>query len=327
MKPFLAIALALGSVFASSQPAQCQETSDNPSYIAVELNSGRVLYSSNPESKRPVGSLAQIATACVALDWSTASGVGLDQHITVPQNVGNIAGPNPLALAPGETITLRDALYSMMLTADNAAAWTIAHYVGTDLQVRRGVNAAPLKVFVGEMNRLAKSCGMFKTSFQSPAGIEPQGKPSASSAADMALLSIYAIKIPAFAFIVKNPQREVKINGPQGVRSTIIRNTNTMLGKLGVDGIKTASSNIAGKCVAISATRDSLTRKNASGAEEIYPQRAVIIVLNSEDRMNLTQQLIVQGWAAQDSWFRAGMPLGQKNEYLRLPLPKQPGAM
>ena len=55
-----------------------------PSYVAMETNSGRILYAANPNERRPIGMLANVANAIVVLDWVNSKNVSMDTQIVVP---------------------------------------------------------------------------------------------------------------------------------------------------------------------------------------------------------------------------------------------------
>lgn len=147
MKKLSLFLLTLACVFQFSAQAQ-----ERPSYIAIEANSGKLLFSSNAEEKRPVASLSQVATAMVALDWVARTRLPLDTFIAVPQEAFGLRAGNPMDLQPGDRLTLRDALYSTLLGSDNVSALTVASFVGRDLVSRRG-GGAPIAAFVAEMNK------------------------------------------------------------------------------------------------------------------------------------------------------------------------------
>ena len=119
MKKLSLFLLTLACVFQFSAQAQ-----ERPSYIAIEANSGKLLFSSNAEEKRPVASLSQVATAMVALDWVARTRLPLDTFIAVPQEAFGLRAGNPMDLQPGDRLTLRDALYSTLLGSDNVSALT-----------------------------------------------------------------------------------------------------------------------------------------------------------------------------------------------------------
>jgi len=201
------------------------------SYLVMEAHSGRVLLASNPEQRRPVASLTKIATTKVILDWAKVSQTSLSTMASVPQSALAFGGPNPMGLRPGDRIPLRDAMYSVLLGSDNIAAQTLADHVGRALLARRQRSGDPQKTFVTEMNRLAKALGMRRTRFSTAHGLDIQGKTGYSTAADMARLSVHAMRDIGFTFYVKQKSRTVTVVGIDGrKRSFKVRNTNSLLG-------------------------------------------------------------------------------------------------
>lgn len=317
--------LAFAALVALSvMPAMAQQKGA-PSYIAVESNSGKILFSSNAEKERPISSLAQVATALVALDWVERTKVELNRIITVPQEAYAITMGNPMNLRPGDRITLRDALYSTLLGADNVSSLTIANFVGRDLSARRG-GGSPISLFVREMNNLAAAIGMKKTHFVAPHGLESPDSASTSCAVDLALLGMYATQRPAFCFIVKQPSRRIGVETlSSGTQLYDVTNTNALLAQPGVDGIKTAKSRISGPCILLSATRNAYVRQNPQTSKDmIYPQRLVIVVLGTEDRYKLSKSLITHSWKSWERWINSGAPALDHKEFLQLPTAQQP---
>lgn len=291
--------------------------------MVVEAYSGKVLVASNAAAKRPIASLTKIATGAVAVDWAAASGADIGSlQITVPQTITLVGGPNPMNLQPGDQISMRDALYSALLGSDNLAALTIADHVGREILTRRGKNGDPVAEFVGEMNRLAKALGMTQTRFANPHGIERPRTKAFSTAADVARLSIYAMRRNAFSFIVRQPERQIRVQGAGGSRSYRIRNSNELIGEPGVLGLKTGTTPAAGPCLAVCMERDPLVRQKPDGSKGATPRRLVVVVLNNPDRFNRARGLIRQGWSVYDPWLEAGAPVqDRKREIISVPDP------
>lgn len=290
--------------------------------MVVEAHSGRILVASESGRKRPVASLTKIATALVALDWAKVAGVEpADVTVVVPPSASAIGGPNALQLTTGDQMSLRDALFSAMLGSDNLAAMTIADAVGRKLLERRARGGDPIEAFVAEMNRLAKALGMSHTRFVNPHGLTlPDGK-AYSTAADMARLSIYAMRNAAFSFIVRQQRRTITVLGVDGPRSFKVKNTNEMLADKGVTGIKTGTTNAAGPCLATNVERDPLLTDRPDGQKLVTPRRLIVVVLGSPDRFGRTRALIPQGWGIYDKWRAAGSPVGnQRREFLVVPV-------
>ncbi len=317
--PFPNIPALVAAILAFFPAVRAQE-----SIMVLEAYSGKVLIASKASAKRPIASLTKIATGAVAVDWAIATGADLGTlQITVPEMVTLVGGPNPMNLQPGDRISMRDALYSALLGSDNLAALTIADHVGREILTRRGKNGDPVGEFVGEMNRLAVALGMTQTRFANPHGLERPGTRAYSTAADVARISIYAMRRNAFSFIVRQPERNISVVGAAGKRSYRIRNSNELIGEPGILGVKTGTTSAAGPCVAVCMERDPLVRPKRDGSKGATPRRLIVVVLNNPDRFNRARELIRQGWAVYDPWLAAGAPVQDRGrEILSVPNPQ-----
>ena len=318
-------ALLAGSVskaqFAPREPVAVYPKSE--SFMVLEAYSGKVLMAQNSTRKQPVASLNKIAAAAVAFDWLSASGgdiAGITMR--VPVSAVTLGGPNPMNLKPGENIGMRDALYAMMLSSDNHAALTVADHVGRQLLASRAKRGEPITEFVGEMNRLAKGLGMRHTRFRTPHGLENEKTRAYSTAADMARLSVYAMRINPLSFMVRQKSRRISVEGFSDTRSYTARNTNQLLGTLGVLGIKTGTTRLAGPCLATSVGRDPIVIEKLDGSKGVIPRRLIVVVLNSGDRFGRTRSLIAQSWPRYDHWVSGGrLVQSERRELIKVPNP------
>ena len=195
--------------------------------------------------------------------------------------------------------------------------------MGREILARRGKNADPVAAFVGEMNKLAAANGMTQTNFVNPHGLDIRNSKGFSTAADIARLSIYAMRRNAFTFIVRQPSRNVTVTGATGDRSYLVRNTNELIGEPGILGVKTGTTNAAGPCLAVCADREPVVRTKPDGTKGATPRRVIAVVLNSPDRFGRARGLIRQGWGVYDPWLAAGAPIGdRKREILSVPAPR-----
>ncbi|MFT4177644.1 MAG: serine hydrolase [Luteolibacter sp.] len=292
------------------------------SVMVIEAYSGKILVSQNANVKRPVASLIKVATAVVAVDWAAATGREISSvTLSVPPVVQSIGGPNPMNLQPGDTLTLMDAIRSTVLGSDNYAALAIAHHIGSEIQRRRGSRGDPVMVFVGEMNHLAEALGMTSTRFTNPLGLDLSKNAGHSTAADIARLSVYAMRKNAINFMVSQKQQAVRVNG--GQRRYTVKNGNDLTGVMGVNGLKAGNSGAAGPCLAVSVHREPLVRKKADGSKGVTPRRLIVVVLNNPDRYGRAQGLIQQGWSMYDSWLASGAPVqDRKREILSVRIPE-----
>lgn len=293
------------------------------SVMVVEAYSGKVLIATNAGAKRPIASLTKIATASVAVDWATATGTDLGTMITVPQTITLVGGPNPMNLQPGDQMTLRDALYSALLGSDNLAALTLADHVGREIARRRGRNDDPVAIFVGEMNQLARAVGASSTRFANPHGLDRPGAKQFSTAADVARLSIYAMRRNPITFITSKPDRQVSVVTAGAKRNFTLKNTNELAGETGILGLKTGTTAAAGPCVSVCMDRDPLVRQKADGTKGATPRRLIVVVLNNSDRFERARGLLRQGWSTYDQWLAGGALVQNRDrEILSVPVPR-----
>lgn len=283
------------------------------SYIVLEAYSGKILVASNANAKLPIASLTKIATGTIAIDWANNRGLDIAKiAITIPNPPPELTTPSPLNLRPGDTLTMRDALYAALLASDNVAAHAIAHHVGSEILNIRNKNTEPATEFVAEMNRLAKGLFMSKTRFGNPHGLEYKGLKAYSTAADIARLSVYAMRKNAFNYIVRQPERQISVTTASGPRSYLIKNTNELIHTPDVLGVKTGTSAAAGPCLSVCMDKAPLIRTKPDGTKGATPRRLFVVTLNDPDRFNHTRSLLDAGWARYDSWLALGAPVKDK---------------
>ncbi len=306
-----AAAVAALSCSCTQQVAQPPAT---PSYVAMETFSGRVLYASNSDERRPIGMLANIATAAVVLDWIAAHNVPLDTMLTVPETATRWPRTNLLKLQPGERISLRDALHSTIMWDDSACAATLAHACGLALG-----SSDPEGAFVSQLNNLASTLHMRATRFKGTNGSVVTN----STARDMSLLCMYSIEKPLFQSISAKTSHVASIESAAGgVRQVRITNSNRMLGTSGVDGVRAARSASAGCCLAASSKRPSVKLTNPqTGKLATYPQRLLIVILgmqSPEARYKLANDFMRDGWAAWEAWQQTS-DFSELSKFITLP--------
>src|ERR1700730_682013 len=279
-------------------------------YVAIDHTTGYVLDNYKDRDKRPVADLTKIAAAKVALDWASKTGTDLAQQVVVPpQALTDIGGGNTIGLQQNDLISYRDLIYAMMMQSDNAAAVTIAYYVGTALRSQGGSQGLSAEeTFVSQMNALARQLGMERTLFINPHGLEPRkGLQPYSTAYDMAKLAQYAMKDAAFRFYVSQRERKVAIVRFGHATQYLLRNTNELVGTNGIDGVKTGRTAKAGDCIILSSQRDPEV-KQQGGTTLVTPRRVDLVVLAASDRTAVASPLLNKAWSLYDQWAAAGRP-------------------
>src|SRR5947209_4998083 len=149
----------------------------------LDADTGATLYAYNPYMHLPMMSTTKLMTAVLAVEQGNPN-----QKITITPAIEHdvnqmSADHSVFGLKQGETYTLRDLLYGLLLPSGNDAAVAIADALGGNLPH-----------FVAEMNSRAHQLGLFDTHYMNPHGLLATGH--YSSARDLALLGQYSLSIP-----------------------------------------------------------------------------------------------------------------------------------
>jgi D-alanyl-D-alanine carboxypeptidase len=210
---FRRFAAACLLILASLTPALA-----NP-MLLVDMDNFNVLYAQEAGQPWHPASLTKMMTAYVAFEEISKGTVTLDTPVTLSRNAINQA-PSKSGLLVGSTLTLKDALYVMIVKSANDVAMGIAETVG-------GSEAG----FVAKMNDVAKRMGLTASNFTNPHGLhDPQ---QYTSARDLAILALY---------IRQNFPEHMPMFGTDVVRlgKTELDSNNELLAKFaGTNGMKT----------------------------------------------------------------------------------------
>jgi serine-type D-Ala-D-Ala carboxypeptidase (penicillin-binding protein 5/6) len=207
---------------------------------------GRVLWSRELNTERPMGSIAKVMTALVVIKAGD-----LDRRIVVPSAViayVRMHDASSADLRPGDTLTASQLLYALLLPSGADAAYTLAAAYGP------GIGA-----FVAKMNATARALGLTRTHFSNFDGLPyPTEYSTYSTAANLITLGLAAMKSAAFRSIVD--RSSYRVSAGSGHHAYFWQNTNPLLGVyLGAIGIKTGFTKAAGHCLLFAATRDGRT--------------------------------------------------------------------
>lgn len=307
--PTLSSFLAAVAAVVCALPVAAADKGQGPSaYIVIDHTSGHVLEEFNASKKLQVASLTKIVTAAVVLDWAHASKQSIDQLATVPPFRQELLNPQGIQWSPGDRASLKDLLYAALLQSDNVAAQTLATFVGGALSGGQDRDLHNIS-FVAQMNALARKLGMLNSRFLNAHGLDTlESKRPYSTAEDMAKVSAYAMANPGFVFYVSQKERRISIEKADGTKSVYqLANTNQLLSRNAIDGIKTGTTKLAGECLAISAAK---APESIKQGEQFFvtPRRLEVVVLGSTDRFAEAQSLLQRGWAAHEAWVAAGRP-------------------
>ena len=205
------------------------------SIAVVDEASGALLYGRDPHLRLAPASLTKIFTALVALQKGQ-----LSQRITARFDPHQLTDSTLMGIRPGETYTLEDLLYGLMLPSGNDAALAIANGV-----------AGSEERFVALMNDQVAALGLADTHFVNPHGLDAPGH--YASAYDLAVAARYAMThYPVFRELARARSWTV-----HGTRSFTVFNLNRFLWSYpGADGVKIGYTESAGHTIVASATRN-----------------------------------------------------------------------
>jgi D-alanyl-D-alanine carboxypeptidase len=244
----------------------------------------------------------------VVLDWAERRSGDLNQAVTIPQEafVGTLE--NNIGFQPGDSITLRDLLYAALVQSDNIAAFTLAYHVGSKIEsIASGqTKYTPVDAFVAQMNALAKQLKMDRTRFVNPHGVDYKVRPLPySTAEDMARLTRYAMNKASFRFYVSQKERQISFDRGGRRLNYMLRNTNELLGKMGIDGVKTGRTSRSGDCLILYANRQAEVVRQGQ-METVYPRHLMVVLLGSTNRFGEGTALLQRGWQLYDQWAAGG---------------------
>ncbi len=187
--------------------------------ILMDADTGDILYEKDAGRRMRIASTTKIMTALVVLDHAR-----LTDSVTV--TAAHMAEGSSMYLKPGETVTVEELLYGLMLCSGNDAALALADCCGG------------LAALVEDMNEKAAELGMENTSFANPNGLDDEQH--YSTARDMAVLAAYAAKDPVF--------RRICSTRTAAVGSRTMINHNKLLAQIdGCIGMKTGYTKAAGR--------------------------------------------------------------------------------
>ncbi len=261
LRAFLAVFLvvsAFAPVFAGAEIAGVKTSACS----LVEVESQRVLYSENGDKQLPMASTTKIMTALVAIEKGN-----LTDTVTITRESAGTEGSS-IYLEVGETLTLEELLYGLMLHSGNDAAVAIAIHVG-----------GSVPGFCEMMNQKARELGANGTNFVNPNGLPASGH--YTTANDLAKIAAAAMRNEQFKKIVGTASITIPHDGRDWDRA--LSNKNRLLYSYeGANGIKTGYTKAAGRCLV--------------GSAEQNGMQLVSVVLNCSDMYNDTAAILDYGF-------------------------------
>jgi serine-type D-Ala-D-Ala carboxypeptidase (penicillin-binding protein 5/6) len=230
--------------------------------ILVDARTGKAIWAKRPHARRRIASTTKIMTAVLALERLRHA-----QLIRISPLVPR-AAPIREGLRTGERVRAWKLLYGLML------------YSGNDDALALAISSAGSRArFIGLMNAKAGQLQLLDTHFSTPSGVVDRG--NRSSAWDLAALTRYAMRKPAFRRIVRTRIAHVRWSAP--TYEKVYVNKNDLLRTYrGADGVKTGWTTLARHCLVASARRGRA--------------RLIAVVLGSSDPYRDARRLLNYGF-------------------------------
>lgn len=175
---------------ASAISFECDVEQYSDSLYMVNLDTGMEVFSKEPDAKRYPAALTKIMTYIVAVEHFD----DLNTQIKIKQSCIDYVLDQGMSTSGvdwyvGETLTVTDLLYAMMLPIGNDAAMVLAD----------DITGGDLTAFVKMMNDKAKELGCTGTNFTNPFG--NHSADHYTTARDMYIMTKHAMGLPLFSKI------------------------------------------------------------------------------------------------------------------------------
>ena len=191
-----------------------------PAAYVVNLDTNIVVYEKNSETPLSAASLTKMMTTLLLLENYQDQ---LDTiSLTAPSYIYDLiweqsTNASTADIRRGETHSLRNLLYAMLLPSGNEAAYIVADYMG----------GGSIDSFVAMMNDEAKAVGCTGTTFVDPCGLNPN---NITTARDAYLILRALTAYDIFATVVGTPTYDMGTNDRYVTPGTyILQNTDKLV--------------------------------------------------------------------------------------------------
>ena len=209
-----------------------QITSTN--YIAIDAETGEIYAQRGAHERRAPASLTKVFTAIETIESASP-----DMQVITSESDLVSEFASQVGFAPGESFTVEELLYGMMLPSGNDAARALARSLGAE---EGDTDEEALNRFLARLNQRIQNMGLTDTQLVNPDGWGVPGH--YSSAYDLAAFTMYALRYPRFVKAFSTGTYETADGSYE------FRNNNRMLRIYdGIVGGKTGYDDDAGWCL------------------------------------------------------------------------------
>ena len=206
------------------------------SAVVVDLKTGEILFSKDPDTVRPIASISKLMASLVLVE----KGLDLKGTQTITNDDKKVAFKGPIGkLFEGYQFKNEDLLHAALIASDNRALPALARTLGMNAQQ-----------FSAAMTERAKGLGLPNTRFEDPTGLNDG---NVSTAREVVQMLRAALANTTIRPILQKKQYEVRaLNKP---RVITYNNTDRLIGSNThhILGGKTGYTDLARYCLTIAA--------------------------------------------------------------------------
>ena len=227
---------------------KAQKLIEAPGAVLMEKETGTVIYSRDPDTRRSPASITKIMTLILIFDAIREGTLHLEDSITTSAYARSMGG-SQVFLEEGEKQTAETMIKCIVIASGNDASVAMAeHVAGTE------------QAFVEKMNERAKDLGMKNTHFVDCCGLT-ESQEHYTTPYDIALMSRELIsRYPEVLTYSSVWMEDITHVTRKGSSKFTLTNTNKLLRSYeGCMGLKTGSTSIAKYCLSAVAERNGIT--------------------------------------------------------------------
>ena len=219
----------------AAAPAIAMETAAKQA-IMMDADTRTVIFAKNPDEQMHPSSMTKLMTMYIAFQRLKEGRMKLTDQLPVSEKAWRMQGSKTFVKV-GDTVPVEELLYGIAVQSGNDACIVLAEAI-----------SGSEEAFAAEMNKVAKEIGMNNSNFLNATGWPDDGH--LMSARDLAILGERIIEdFPEYYHYFATPEHTYN-----NIRQY---NRNLLLGgDLGVDGLKTGHTEVAGYGIALSAKKD-----------------------------------------------------------------------
>ena len=260
IKPLYFIVLTLFLCLISAVPLWADENQDTFSIdakaaIAVDADTGKIFYAQDSTTPLPIASITKVLSIYVVYDQIKAGKLSLQDQVTISPELASLSVQPDLSNVPlvaNASYTVEELIHASLIQSANAAVMALGEKV-----------AGNQKDFVDMMRQKAESLDIHDAKIISVSGLNnsylgdfsypgsASDEENEMSAQDVAIIASQFIKdYPEVLNITSTAQETFGANSQQ---PSLMTNWNQLLpglamGKPGVLGLKTGTTDLAGAC-------------------------------------------------------------------------------